>query len=742
MVLYAATILVSSFLLFLVQPIIAKQILPWFGGTAAVWTTCLVFFQLALLAGYAYSDLSNRLKPKTQTTIHIVLLLISLASLPIVAATGWKPAGDEDPLWRILGLLAATIGLPYFMLSTTGPLIQSWFAREHADPATARRVYRFFALSNLGSLVGLLAYPFAIEMWVPTRVQAVGWSIGYGLFVIFCIGSALRARREPPTGTTGTTGTAATAGTTGTAGTAGTTATTSSEAPIATMPEPLVDAAYGPSLAQEPPAPTVLTEAPEEKPASLNDAPPTAADYGLWFILSALASLLLLAISNHITQNVASIPFLWVLPLTLYLLTFVLVFEGRGGRGFYIRTLWLGPVLLVLGGMAWGLTAERGVLAIDEAIPLYCAGLFLTCMFCHGELAAAKPAPRYLTRFYLVLSIGGAAGGMFVGLAAPKLFTGYLEMPLGLIACALMALAVTRHLFRHPLTVWAPLAALVSAGACGYYGWQYDAFLKENTIHASRNFYGTLRVKQPLPDADADANRRLVHGVIMHGEQYIHPTHRGIITSYYGGSSGVGMALSQIRPAEQRAGVIGLGAGTLAAYGRAGDVIRMYEINPKVIDIANQYFYYLSGSKAKIESALGDARLVLEREAPQRFDVLAVDAFSSDAIPVHLITREAMQVYLKHIKPDGAVAFHVTNRYLRLAPVVKQLADEIGYEAILITDDAKDDKYLSRTDWVIVTKNRAFIDDQGVKAKRAVIEKIPGLRPWTDDFNNLFQILK
>ena len=724
MFLYAATILVSSFLLFLVQPIIAKQILPWFGGTAAVWTTCLVFFQLALLAGYTYSDVSNRLKPKTQTTIHIVLLLVSLASLPIVAATGWKPAGDEDPLWRILGLLAATIGLPYFMLSTTGPLIQSWFAREHADPVTAKRVYRFFALSNLGSLVGLLAYPFAIEMWVSTRVQAVGWSVGYGLFVLLCVGSALRARRASP--------------------------------------EALVAADLAASAAAQALAPTVLVASPDaessaaDAPAGLVgappaasaiegaavDAPPGSSDYALWFTFSALASLMLLSISNHISQNVASIPFLWVLPLTLYLLTFVLVFEGRGGRGFYIRQLWLGPTLVVLGFMAWGLTAERGVLEIDYAIPLYCTGLFLTCMFCHGELAAAKPAPRYLTRFYLMLSVGGAAGGMFVGLAAPKLFNGYLEMPLGLVACTLMAVIVTRHLFNRPLTVWAPLAALVAAGACTYYGWKYDEFLKENTIHASRNFYGTLRVKQTLADTDPDANRRLVHGVIMHGEQYIHPSHRHIITSYYGDTSGVGMALSRIHPVNQRVGVIGLGAGTLAGYGQEGDYFRLYEINPKVIDIATYYFYYLTGSKAKVETALGDARLVLEREKPQQFDVLAVDAFSSDAIPVHLITREALQVFLKHIKPDGAVAFHVTNRYLRLAPVVKQLADEIGYEAVLITDDAEDDKYLSRTDWVIVTKNRDFINNEDIKAKRSVIEPIAGMRTWTDDFNNLFQILK
>ena len=692
MILYAATILVSSFLLFLVQPIIAKQILPWFGGTAAVWTTCLVFFQLALLAGYTYSDLSNRLKPKTQTTIHIVLLLVSLAALPILAGAGWKPAGDEDPLWRILGLLTATIGLPYFMLSTTGPLVQSWFAREHTDPATAKRAYRFFALSNLGSLLGLLAYPFAIEMWVPTHTQAVGWSTGYGLFVLLCIGSALRARSAKEIGTE-------------------------------SAPKALVGADVG-------------------EVAVVEALPPKVFDYLLWFTFAALASLILLSVSNHISQNVASIPFLWVLPLTLYLLTFVLVFEGRSGRGFYVRSFWLGPTLVVLGAMAWGLTAERGVLAINEAIPLYCIGLFLTCMFCHGELAAAKPAPKYLTRFYLMLSVGGAAGGMFVGLAAPKLFTGYLEMPLGLLVCALMAVVVTRHLFARPLTILAPLGALAAAGVCGYYGYKYEEFLKEDTIHASRNFYGALRVKQTRPDNDPDANRRLVHGVIMHGEQYINPAHRHIITSYYGDTSGIGMALSRFHPVEQRVGVIGLGAGTLAGYGQKGDYFRLYEINPKVIDIATHYFYYLTESKARVETALGDARLVLEREKPQQFDVLAVDAFSSDAIPTHLITREALQVFLKHIKPDGAVAFHVTNRYLRLAPVVKQLAEEAGYEAVLITDDAEDDKYLSRTDWVIVTKNREFIDDPGVKAKRVKIEAIPGMRTWTDDFNNLFQILK
>ncbi|MFN0161519.1 MAG: spermidine synthase [Burkholderiales bacterium] len=689
MILYAATILVSSFLLFLVQPIIAKQILPWFGGSAAVWSTCLVFFQLALLAGYAYSDASRYLKPRVQSLLHVVLLLASLAVLPILAGDGWKPAGDEDPVWRILGLLGATIGLPYLMLSTTGPLVQSWFAREHADARTAQRVYRFFALSNFGSLVGLLAYPFVIEPWVSTRVQATAWSTMYAVFVLLCAGSAWRAWR------------------------------TGEKASVSDQP----------------------AAAATEEPAATPDTPPRLADYILWLSLSGLASLLLLAASTHITQNVASIPFLWVLPLTLYLLTFVLCFEGRGGRGWYVRHVWLGPTLIMVGLMAWGLTAEQGVLHIEHAVPLYSAGLFFVCMFCHGELAAAKPAPRHLTRFYLMLSIGGAVGGMFVGLVAPRIFKIYWELPLGLVLCGVIAFILTRGLLKRPLTALAPLAALAAVGVCGWYAWQYGETMRRDTIHADRNFYGTLRVKQSRPDDDPDVQRRLIHGVIMHGEQYVNPKYRNIVTSYYGDSAGIGMAIQGINPVNQRVGVIGLGVGTLAGYGAAGDTFRLYEINPQVIDIARRYFFYLSESRAKIDTPLGDARLVLERESPQNFDVLAIDAFSSDAIPVHLITREAMQVYLRHIKPDGAVAFHVTNRYLSLAPVVKLLADEVGMDAILITDDP-DDPNLSRTDWVIVTRNKAFIASEGVVKRRSEIGTIAGLTPWTDDFNNLFRILK
>lgn len=705
MILYAATILVSSFLLFLVQPIIAKQILPWFGGSAAVWTTCLVFFQLALLGGYAYSDFSNRaLKHKTQSTIHIVLLLASLVALPIMAAACWKPVGNEDPLWRILGLLLVTIGLPYFMLSTTAPLIQSWFAREHADPRTAVRVYRFFALSNLGAILGLLAYPFAIEMWVSTRTQAVGWSAGYALFALLCIGSAWRARRL----------------------------TDSAVADPAEAPKPLYDA-----LPVQEPTAAGSIGAPREK------------DYLLWFVLAALASMMLLAVTNHITQNVASIPFMWVLPLTLYLITFVLCFEGRGGRGFYVRKLWLLPTLFAICLMAWGITAKYGFLEIDIAIPLYCAGLFLVCMFCHGELAAAKPAARFLTRFYLILSLGGAAGGMFVGLLAPSLFNAYWELPLGLGALALMSLLLTMqylsNLKQRPAYAVAPLAALLSLIAVVYYAYDYNWLLKEGgTIHSVRNFYGRLSVKQlGYSDTSPDTNRILMHGTIVHGKEFIYAPYRHITTSYYTESSGIGLALSHIHPGQQRrVGGVGMGVGTIAAYGKQGDLYKFYEINPKVIDIASNYFYYLSDNPAQIQIALGDARLVLERERPQQFDVLAVDAFSGDAVPVHLVTREALAVYLNNIQPDGAVAFHVTSRYLNLAPVIKRLADEVGYEAVLVADRSDDNPYASHSDWVIVTRNRDFLADPEVAKKRVAIKPIAGMKIWTDDFSNLFQILK
>ena len=698
MLIYALTILVSSFLLFLVQPIIAKQIIPWFGGSAAVWTTCLTFFQLVLLAGYAYSDWVQRLAPKKQSILHIVLLVASLAAMPILAGEHWKPLGEEDPLFRILGLLAATIGLPYFMLSTTGPLIQSWFAREQKNPAVAQRAYRLFALSNFGSLMGLLAYPFAIETWVTTKTQAIVWSGFYGVFVVITIVVALRAARAQPTHYT-----------------------------VAT---------FDPSHAT-----------PADESHAHPSGPPTMTDIVLWFALAALATMILLAVSSHITQNIASIPFLWVLPLSLYLLTFVIAFEGRRGRGWYLRHNMMLPAMVLAAFMAWGLVTDDGILSIDYAIPLYLIGMFLVCLFCHGELAHAKPQARYLTRFYFMIALGGAAGGLFVSTLAPRVFPFYWELPLALLLVGAAGVWIGLKTSVGPLKVVFVGGSLVSIAVTAHYSRLYYVDAASDSIYASRNFYGTLRIKERVPLDTQAPIRRLVHGVILHGLQDMSPQARQAPTTYYGPDSGVGLAIHEMgrqSPSGIRVGVIGLGVGTLASYGRKGDHYRMYEINPDVIEIAKREFTYIADSPADVSFALGDARLVLEREAPNQFDVLVIDAFSSDSIPIHLITREALQVYARHMKPGGVIAFHVTNRYLNLPPVVRQVAEQAGYQAVLIADEAGDDLrgLMALSDWVLVTKNETFLNAKAIQDQKYPFETIPGLKPWTDDFNNLFKVLK
>jgi hypothetical protein len=686
MPLFAATIFLSASLLFLVQPLIAKQILPWFGGSAAVWTTCMVFFQLVLLAGYAYSDqLPRRTSSRGQALVHTALLLASLAFLPIVADPDWKPAGGADPMLRILGLLAATVGLPYFLLSTTGPLVQRWFAKRYPE----RTVYRLFALSNVGSLLGLLAYPFLIEPYLALTQQAWLWSAAYTLFALACIGAAWRAADV------GQPGTAAPA------------------APVASGPAP------------------------------------RAADYVFWVACAALASVLLLGVTSHLTQNIASIPFLWVLPLTLYLFSFVVVFEGRGGQGWYVRSLWLLPVLAIAVAMAWGLSHKRGVMQLTHAIPLYAAGLFLACVFCHGELAATKPAPRYLTRFYLMLSLGGALGGLAVGLIAPRVFDNYWELPLALIGLALLGVLVawrsawgerrTGLVLRALTTGW----ALAAVAGTGYYGWTYWSFLSGDTIHMSRNFYGTVRIKE-AGESEWKV-RRMLHGVILHGEQFTDPRHAAEPTSYYGPTSGLGLAIQLMRlRGPVKLCVIGLGTGTAAAWARSGDTVRYYEIDPDIVPLANRYFSYLRDTQAKVEMVIGDGRLSLERELgarqPQQCDVLAVDAFSGDSIPVHLITREAVALYGHHVKPDGILAFHVSNRYLDLQPVLAQLATATDFRAVNIEDEPVP-VYLSRTDWVLMSRTSATLAHPIIASHAKPLHDKP-IRMWTDASNNLFQVLR
>jgi SAM-dependent methyltransferase len=664
---YAATIFLSSFLLFLVQPLIARLILPWFGGSAAVWTTCMLFFQMLLLAGYAYAHALGKLAGRRQAMVHTALLLAALATLPIMPAESWKPTGEQEPISRILLLLGATVGLPYFLLASTSPLIQAWFAR--ARPG--RNPYRLFALSNFASLIALLGYPFFVEPVFAAREQVNIWS---GLFAAFALLCAAVAWRTPRAVTAG-----------------------------------------------------------EAQPAP----PVSRIDYAWWLALSATGSVLLLAVTNHLTQNVASVPLLWLVPLTLYLATFIIAFEGK--NWYQPRFLW--PLLLLgLIAMAWLLVDTDYHYHLALQLGVFLPGMFIGCLFCHGELYRTRPSPQHLTAFYLTISAGGALGGLLVAVVAPLVFTGYFELGAGLAALAV--LAVLRFVNVGRVAYLLSLAVLLGVGACA----TYDGFRHQKDVRvAKRSFYGVLRVKEYGQPGDSSHLRRLVHGTIMHGEQYMSDANRHTLTTYYTETSGIGAAIHSKEDHPVKVGVIGLGTGTIAAYGRPGDVYRFYDIDANVIHIARSEFTFLGDSGARVETALGDARLTLEREAPQGFDVLAVDAFSSDAIPVHLITREALQTYLRHMKPDGIVAFHVSNRFLDLIPVVARIAKEDGAHAVLINDDENDDEKTikSRSDWVLVSRDEQALKAEAIsEAGAEPAEDRPDWRTWTDDYSNLIQILK
>ncbi len=680
MFLYALTIFLSAFLLFQVQPMIAKIILPWFGGSAAVWTTCMLFFQLALLLGYSYAHfVAKRLSPKTQLMVHATLLGLSILLLPIAPSASWKPVGADLPALRILGLLAVSVGLPYTLLATTGPLLQVWYTRTHRGAVP----YRLFALSNLGSMLALLSYPPLVEPFLSTRNQTLVWSGAYAVFVVLCVATGLRSRSRQPAAGAGD----------------------------------LV-------VADEGPAP----------------------GWGLhlvWILLPACASALFLSVTTHVTQDVAAIPFLWVLPLSLYLLSFILCFDADG---WYRRGVFMPLLAAALGAMAYLLWSDRAEMRIWATVLIWAAAVFVSCMVCHGELARLKPNPRYLTSFYLMIAVGGALGGVFVGLLAPVVFHGPFELPISIAATAVLALLVVHRDptsrfhrgYRRPL--WWAFATMTLA-LCYALSYEVHETVSGYRVLA-RNFYGALRVSDYGTEADLDGQRKLTHGVINHGEQWLHPSMRRKATGYYCEDSGVVRALlASGRPGPQKVGVIGLGAGVLSVYARPGDQYRFYELNPMVKKLAYQEFTLLRESPASIEVILGDGRLSLEREPSQQFDLLAMDAFSSDSIPVHLLTREAFSTYIRHIKPSGVLCVHVSNRYLNLVPIVQLAAQSFGKDAVVLETEESDGRGCYSTTWVLVSMTRGFFEQPTFHAvgSRPAIQA--GLRVWTDDYSNLFRVL-
>jgi hypothetical protein len=682
MLLYALTISLSAFLLFEVQPIIAKMILPWFGGSSAVWSTCMLFFQIVLLLGYGYAHwLHSRLAARKQAVVHIGMLAVSLAALPIIPGERWKSASAGQPSLTILALLALTVGLPYFLLSSTSPLLQAWYARSHQGGLP----YRLFALSNLASMTALVSYPFLVEPNLPSHLQGIIWSGGFAGFAVLCGIAAWRTSA------------------------------------LAALPEAGADAVED---AGPPPA----------FPLRL-----------LWLGLAAGASVLLLAVTTHLTQDVAAIPFLWIVPLSVYLLSFIVCFEAPR---LYHRAVFVPLLLAALGFMAYRLWPEHQSMKLRLVIGLLAFALFICCMVCHGELARLKPHPRYLTGFYVTVSLGGAVGGLFVGLVAPNLFHAYYEFPIGLALCALVAFLVfSRELWRLPIGRKAfGIAALVLLlGGYGYFlrGIMHQMVAGYRVV--ARNFYGQLRTEdEGDPRIDDDACRKLIHGVINHGEQMKNEKYRRMPVTYFCAQSGIGRGMHAQEGRPRRIGILGLGCGTLAAYGRAGDTLRIYEINPLVVQIAQSEFTYLKDTPAKVEVALGDGRMLLDSEPPsQQFDMLVMDAFSGDSVPVHLITREAFGIYFRHLQPNGILAVNISNTYLNLEPVMERAADaygKVGLAYHFVPGD--DDTICFGCSWTLIM-NRQTLDGHPELLKDAkVLRQERPFRIWTDDFSNMFSILK
>ncbi|HEX4381582.1 MAG TPA: fused MFS/spermidine synthase [Myxococcales bacterium] len=659
-----ATIFLSAVLLFLVQPILGKIILPWFGGSAGVWATCLVFFQASLLAGYFYAHCLRRyLKPRWQVIVHAALLLASLLLLPIVPSTSWRRAGQTDPAWLILGLLAGTVGVPYLLISSTSPLLQAWYV-ELKPKASA---YRFYALSNLGSLLGLLSFPFWVEPHLTSRTQAVAWSAGYAAFATLCAGTGWYTLRNRPQAS-----------------------------------EAAQDASKAPSYK------TRL----------------------LWLGLAACGSGMLLAVSSHISQNVAPIPLLWILPLTIYLLTFVLCFESDR---IYLRPVWIPAMLIGLAAMAHAVYADGGSPNLKWAIPTFLAALFSACMVCHGELARTRPGSRWLTEFYLLTSAGGVLGGLFVALLAPRIFSTYAELPILMVACALFATGILWMTASRSLRT---AMAAFTIGLCAYVI-VHKHRADDGSLVQVRSFYGTLEVDE-TDDEDEGRVRSLYHGVVEHGAQMLDPKLRREPTGYYVHTSGVGLALRSLEArGPVRVGVIGLGAGVLASYCRAGDSFRFYDINPQVEQVARTQFTFLADCPGTLEVSLGDARLNLEQQAAQELDLLAVDAFSGDAIPVHLLTLEAVREYFRHLKPGGILAVHISNLYLNLAPVVAGIAAQLQKNALQLDDDGDEGSHATTNSWVLVSAAPLQFNVPYAKVPRLD----PKVRLWTDDYSNLLQVL-
>jgi SAM-dependent methyltransferase len=677
---FAWVAFLGALLLFQVQLVLGKQLLPWFGGTSAVWTTCLLFFQAALLAGYLWAHvLVARFPARRQRAAHLSLLAAALALLawragswpsPIAPGDAGHPAAGP-PVLGILLWLGSTIGLPFVALAATSPLLQAWFAR--ARPG--RSPFRLFAFSNAGSLAGLAGYPLLVEPLAPVVAQGWAWAVGFAVLAAGVASCAAEAAAAP-----------------------------------------------------EPPAAEAAPFG-DERPRTL-----------LWLALAFAPSVLLSAVTSHLTQEVAAVPLLWTLPLALYLLSFVLSFAWPDALRPAWRVALAAAALVSLVGLHSALRLGAGT-----RIVLWCAVLFVFATAGHGELARLRPSPRRLTGYYLAIAVGGALGAAFCALAAPVLFDGYWELHVGLLAGAAAVLAgAAAGSEPSPAAAQLKIASGLAV-VCFGTALAADVLDRESGLErSSRGFYGVLCVVRDSR-GDPDEHVRLLHGRINHGLQIVaRPLEP---TTYYGPASGVGAALRRHpkRRAAQplRVGVVGLGVGTLAAYARPGDVFRFYELDPEVVRLSqgpSPVFTFLREAQGETSVVTGDGRLVLESEPPRGFDVLVLDAFSSDAVPAHLLTREAFATWLRHLAPGGVLAVHVTNRYIDLERVVRGAALAHGLEAERVP--CLQDGLRWSADWMLLSRDRTLLDDEAV-GSGALPWPYRGREVlWTDAWSNPVGVLK
>jgi hypothetical protein len=776
-VLYALTIFLSAFLLFQVQLIVAKHLLPWFGGAPAVWTTCQLFFQFTLLGGYGYAHLlAGQRSLRRQGFIHISLIATAVLALgllsiwsgfPLLAPETMKPNGAEQPVPLLLGILALTVGLPFFVLSSTGPLLQRW--HSHTTDSLDR-TYRLYALSNAGSLLGLLSYPFGIERVLDLSQQAWVWA---GLFAVYAFGCGTLALRT------------------------------------AQLAE-LDDSAAGPS-------PAVASV----EPGTVSSVPGWLRPW-LWLLLASCSSAMFLATTNQLSLEVAAVPFLWVLPLGLYLLTFIVCFDRPRWYSSHRRWFILaaaGATLIV--SLVSALTAG---LPIPYQVAAYGSFLFLFCFVCHGELVRLRPDASRLTQFYLLIAVGGAMGGGFVGLAAPAWFVDVWEFHviamvgwillmivwfndresairrgdrwhfafLAGVVCIMAAhfiiaqtglvqtRLVARFDWRVPLLIGAVIASIVFVAlwrtrlvagtiwARGLFillllavGMSLSARVRKSGTgkeFAARNFYGVVRVQLAAIPPFGLGVKQLVDGNTIHGVQMLHPGQRNLPTSYYSPSTGIAAtiryltqrnsAVTEGNPRSIHFGILGKGTGAMAGFARTGDLVRYYELNPTVIQLSEgpqPHFTFVRDCAGEVTILAGDGRLTLERELaggqPQGFDLLAMDAFSSDAVPVHLLTEEAFHVYAAHLRDDKSIlAVNITNRHLDLEPVVTAAARRLGFHGVRV-DTKGDPPVVQGSTWLLLCRNPQIFEHQ------IILEVKP--RPldgrevlFTDRYSNLFRVLK